>query len=101
MIKKNLIIILISAFFSFSVFSAGTDNSGSTKVNNFTKASNLIKQAKKYESKGKDKKAKKRFEKALKYLLISNKNQINLIHSIILVLPLEKSVILKLQKNII
>ena len=47
MIKKNLIIILISAFFSFSVFSAGTDNSGSTKVNNFTKASNLIKQAKK------------------------------------------------------
>jgi tetratricopeptide (TPR) repeat protein len=77
MIKKNLIIIFISIFFSFSVFSAGTDNSGSTKVNNFTKASNLIKQAKKYESKGKDKKAKKRFEKALKYLLISNKKKPN------------------------
>ena len=40
MIKKNLIIIFISIFFSFSVFSAGTDNSGSTKLNNIKKIKN-------------------------------------------------------------
>ena len=75
--KQNLKIIFITIFFNSYVLSAGTDNSGSSKVNNFKKASNLIKQAKKYETKGKEEKAKKRFEKALKYLLVANKENPN------------------------
>ena len=75
--KKYLIIILISIFFNSSVFSAGTNDGNSSKIDDFKKASNLIKQAKKYEAKGKNKKAKKRFQKALDYLLISNKKKPN------------------------
>ena len=44
---------------------------------NFKKAYYLIKQAKKYEQKGKVDKAQKRFNKAIKYLLISNKEKPN------------------------
>ena len=75
--KKYLIIILVSMFFNSSIFSAGTNNTGSSKIDNFKKAYNLIKQAKKYETKGKNKKAKKRFNKALEYLLIANKEKPN------------------------
>ena len=39
--------------------------------------SKLIKSAKKYEIKGKDKRAKKRYERALKFLLKSNKDKPN------------------------
>jgi tetratricopeptide (TPR) repeat protein len=75
--KKYLIIILISIFLNSSVFSAGTNDGNSSKIDDFKKASNLIKQAKKYEAKGKNKKAKKRFQKELYYLLISNKKKPN------------------------
>ena len=74
---KYLIIFLTLLFFNSYAFSAGTDNSGSSKANNFKKASNLIKQGIKYETKGKNKKAKKKFNKALKYLLTSNKEKPN------------------------
>jgi tetratricopeptide (TPR) repeat protein len=75
--KKYFIIILLSIFFNSLGFSAGTNDSESSKVNNFQKASNLIKQAKKYELKGKNKKAQKRFKKALEYLILSNKKNPN------------------------
>ena len=76
--KKSLLIIIISIFFNFSSYSAGNDGDGTgSKKNNFKKASNLIKQAKKYEKKNKLDKAKKRFNKAIKYLLISNKENPN------------------------
>jgi tetratricopeptide (TPR) repeat protein len=81
MLKKYLLLFLIFFVFnsySYSASSGSGNNDGkSLKVNNFKKASNLIKQAKKYEAKGKSEKAKKRFSKALKYLLISNKKKPN------------------------
>ena len=81
MIKKYLLLTFICLIFNSYAYTAGNnsggDNGGSSKVNNFKKASNLIKQAKKYELKGKNKKAKKRFTKAFNYLLLSNKEKPN------------------------
>jgi tetratricopeptide (TPR) repeat protein len=74
MIKKYLIFILISLIFNTSVFAASNDDT-SSKVNNYLKASNLIKAAKKYEKKGKTEKAQKRYKKAQKLLLKSNKEK--------------------------
>jgi tetratricopeptide (TPR) repeat protein len=74
MIKKYLIFVLISLIFNTSVFSASNDDT-SSKVNNYLKASNLIKAAKKYEKKGKTEKAQKRYKKAQKLLLKSNKEK--------------------------
>ena len=74
MIKKYLTFILISLIFNTSVFAASNDNT-SSKVNNYLKASNLIKAAKKYEKKGKTEKAQKRYAKAQKLLLKSNKKK--------------------------
>jgi|TARA_B110000196_G_scaffold262428_1_gene234281 tetratricopeptide (TPR) repeat protein len=76
MFKKFLITLLILFTFTFPLYSAGTSD-GSSKINNFKKASSLIKQAKKYEKKGKIKKAEKKFKKALEYLIITNKNNPN------------------------
>ena len=59
-----------------SSFSAGEGSSETTtKVSNYTKAKNLIKAAKKYEKKGKTEKAQKRYAKAQKLLLKSNKKK--------------------------
>ena len=58
-----------------SSYSAATTG-GSTK-SNYDKAALLIKSAKKYEIKGKDKRAKKRYERALKLLIKSNKDKPN------------------------
>ena len=74
MIKKYLIFVLISLIFNTSVFSASNDDT-SSKVNNYLKASNLIKAAKKYEKKGKTEKAQKRYAKAQILLLKSNKDK--------------------------
>tara|TARA_B100000787_G_scaffold159162_1_gene137080 strand:+ start:53 stop:538 length:486 start_codon:yes stop_codon:yes gene_type:complete len=74
MIKKYLILILLSLIFNTSIFAAGNDDT-SSKVNDYLKASNLIKAAKKYEKKGKIEKAQKRYEKAQKLLLKSNKKK--------------------------
>jgi tetratricopeptide (TPR) repeat protein len=74
MIKKYLIFTLLSLIFNTSIFAASNDDS-SSKVNNYLKASNLIKAAKKYEKKGKIEKAQKRYEKAQKFLIKSNKEK--------------------------
>ena len=70
MIKKYLILILFTLIFNTSIFAAGNDSS--SKANDYLKASNLIKSAKKYEKKGKIEKAKKKYAKAQKLLLKSN-----------------------------
>ena len=74
MIKKYLILILLSLIFNTSIFAAGSDNT-SSKVNDYSKAFNLIKAAKKYEKKGKTEKAQKKYLKAQKLLLKSNKKK--------------------------
>ena len=53
---------------------AGTSSNGSSK-SYYDKALPYIKTAKKFEAKGKIEKAKKRYSKALKYLLKSNKEK--------------------------
>ena len=80
MIKKYLILILITLIFNTSVFAAGSSSdSGSSKssqaMSSYAKAHNLIKAAKKYEKKGKTEKAQKRYAKAQKLLLKSNKEK--------------------------
>jgi tetratricopeptide (TPR) repeat protein len=72
MIDRYSIIILISLIFNTSIFAAGNDDA-SSKINDYLKASNLIKAAKKYEKKGKIDKAQKKYAKAQKLLLRSNK----------------------------
>ena len=72
MIKKILEIFVISTFLMTSSFSAGSDSSSGTTKTNYDKAVSLVKSAKKFEQKGKDKKAKKNYEKALKLLVKSN-----------------------------
>ena len=72
------IIFLLLIFFSFTnySYSASSSSDGGSK-SNYNKAANLIKAAKKYESKGKTEKAKKRYERALKLLIKSNKEKPN------------------------
>ena len=74
MIKKYLTFILISLIFNTSIFAAGSDDT-SSKVDDYLKASNLIKAAKRYEKKGKTEKAQKKYVKAQKLLLKSNKKK--------------------------
>ena len=62
---------LVSLIFNTSIFAAGNDDT-SSKVDNYLKASNLIKAAKKYEKKGKTEKAQKQYAKAQILLLKSN-----------------------------
>jgi len=72
--KKLIYTLLIIIALTNNSFSAGSssDNDSTPKVSNYAKAKNLIKAAKKYEEKGKTKKAEKRYKKAQKLLLISN-----------------------------
>ena len=72
MIKKILEILVISTFLITSSFSAGSDSSSGATKTKYDKAVSLVKSAKKFEQKGKDKKAKKNYEKALKLLVKSN-----------------------------
>ena len=73
MIKKVIFVILL--FFSFISYSHSAGSSSEGKKSNYDKAAKLIKAAKKYESKGKNKKAKKRYERALKLLIKANKEK--------------------------
>ena len=75
MIRKALISIIIFLYLTNLSLSASTSGSGSKS--NFDKAAGLIKTAKKYETKGKTKKAKKRYERALKLLIKSNEDKPN------------------------
>ena len=75
---KRLLVILFITLFTTNSFSAGSDSSSSSKVkSNYDKAVEAIKFAKKYEEKGKLEKAKKRYAKAQKLLLKSNKEKPN------------------------
>ena len=71
------IIFVFLLFFAFTTHSySAASSSGSTK-SYYDRAAKLITAAKKYESKGKDKKAKKRYERALKLLLKANEEKPN------------------------
>ena len=74
--KKLIYTLLIIIVLTNNSFSAGNgnDNTGSM-TDNYTKASKLIKAAKKYEKKGKVEKAQKKYAKAQKLLLKSNKEK--------------------------
>ena len=75
--KKLIYTLLIIIALTNNSFSAGSsgDNDSAPKVSDYAKAKNLIKAAKKYEKKGKTEKAQKRYAKAQKLLLKSNKKK--------------------------
>ena len=78
MTKKFLLIfIFIFSFANYSL-SASSSSNGSSKIkSDYEKAVSLIKSAKKYDKKGKSDKAEKRYKKAFKLLLVSNKKKPN------------------------
>ena len=87
MINKYSIAILITFFFNDAIYSAGTDSTSSgfksdgrqdntyLKVTNshYKKGLDALKQAKKYAKKEKKDKAQKRFNDAIKFFILSNK----------------------------
>ena len=76
MIKNFFVTSIIYIFLVTSSFSAGSSSSGgdgSAKKSNYEKAVSYIKSAKKLEKKGKLEKANKKYAKAQKLLLKSNK----------------------------
>jgi tetratricopeptide (TPR) repeat protein len=73
--KKILLIIIFSiSIIGSSYGAASSSDSGSS---NYDKGASLVKKAKKLEKKGKIEKANKRYEKALEYLIKSNKEKPN------------------------
>ena len=72
-IKKTFFTLLILVLLSTNSYSAGTESDN--KKTDYAKAVSMIKSAKKYEKKGKTEKAIKRYEKAQKLLLASNKKK--------------------------
>ena len=71
--KKNLLIIIIFYFvLVISSYGAGFSDGDDNKSSLYNKGVSLIKKAKKLEKKGKIEKAKKRFKKALEYLITAN-----------------------------
>ena len=78
MIKKLLLSLFVSTFLISSSFAAGSsDSSSSNTETKYDMAVTHIKVAKKFEEKDKIEKAKKRYEKAQKLLLQSNKKYPN------------------------
>ena len=80
MIKNFIFTIIISIFLVTSSYSAGSSSSGGdggSMKSNYEKAVSYIKSAKKLEKKGKIEKANKKYEKAQKLLLKSNKKKPN------------------------
>ena len=79
MIKKTILIIFAYFLITTNVFSAGSSGDGGDskvkKLSSYDSAVNRIKKAKKYEKKGKDKKAQKLYNEALKYLYKANKEK--------------------------
>ena len=74
---KRIFLVLFLILFSFNAYSAGSDSSPKKVKSDYDKAVEAIKFAKKYEKKGNVEKAKKRYEKAQKFLLKSNKKKPN------------------------
>ena len=72
---KNVLILLFFILFATGSYSAGSDPKPAKVKTDYAKAVEAIKFAKKYEKKGKIEKAKKRYEKAQKLLLKSNKEK--------------------------
>jgi tetratricopeptide (TPR) repeat protein len=73
MIKKTLLVLLLSLTLSGYSYSAGSSDGGSNKIkSNYDKAVSHIMAAKNYEKKGKTNKANKRYDKALKLLIKAN-----------------------------
>ena len=75
--KKIFIVLLLTLGLTSTSLAAGSSSSSSETKSNYDKAVKLIKAAKKYEIEGKVDKAKKRYERALKFLVVSNKNKPN------------------------
>ena len=72
--KKLLVSIILSVLLTFNAFAAGSSDSGSSKTKTqYDMAVSHINAAKKFEQKNKLDKAKKRYEKAQKLLIKSNK----------------------------
>jgi len=76
MIKKIFFTFLLLLALSVNSYSAGSSDNSKTKTS-YDKAVTHIKSAKKYEKKDKIEKANKRYEKALKLLIKSNKKKPN------------------------
>ena len=77
LMKKNFILIIIFYFiFTISSYGAGS-GAGGESTDYYKKGVSLVKRAKKLEKKGKIEKANKRYEKALQYLIKSNKKKPN------------------------
>ena len=74
---KRLFVILFLTLFTTNLYSAGSESTKSNANSDYDKAVESIKFAKKYEEKGKLEKAKKRYAKAQKLLLKSNKDKPN------------------------
>ena len=80
MIKNFILTAIISVFLITNSYSAGSSSSsgdGGSMKSNYEKAVSYIKSAKKLEKKGKTEKANKKYEKAQKLLLKSNKKNPN------------------------
>ena len=75
--KKIFVVLLLTLGLNCNSLAAGSSSSSSETKSNYDKAVKLIKAAKKYEIDGKVDKAKKRYERALKFLVVSNKNKPN------------------------
>ena len=74
MIKKLLTSLIVSVFLISNSFAAGSGDSGSSKTKTqYDMAVTHIKSAKNFEKKNKPEKARKRYEKAQKLLIKSNK----------------------------
>ena len=74
---KKIFFVLFVIFSVISSSYAASSSSNTKTTSNYDKAVKLIKFAKKYEQKGKVDKANKRYEKALKLLVKSNKKKPN------------------------
>ena len=74
MIRKTFITLILILFTTTS-FAAGSDPKPKKVKSDYDKAVESVKQAKKYEKKGKLEKAKKRYQKAQELLLKSNKKK--------------------------
>ena len=74
---KIISLIWFLLIFSTNAYSAGSDSTPKKVKSDYDKAVESIKFAKKYEKKGKVEKAKKRYEKAQKFLFKSNQSKPN------------------------